>query len=151
MLGFEYFLEIVVKPTSNELIARAYDDDDKDDDYEADEEDGQVNVHVTAFGDHAQNTGITAFFALCTTCCTRMWSKTRCHKHPSTATATGATALLLAVNHVVINPPPPPHPPPGTKAKRRLGARIATTTTTTTCYYSLPRGGSVAAAATWAR
>ena len=51
----------------------------------------------------------TAFFALCTTCCARTWSKTRCHKHPSTATATGATALLLAVNHVVISPPPPPH------------------------------------------
>ena len=57
------FLEIVVKPTSNELIARAYDDDDdKDDDYEDDEEDGQVNVHVTAFGDHAQNTGIYSIF-----------------------------------------------------------------------------------------
>ena len=55
----------------------------------------------------------TAFFALCTTCCTRMRSKTRCHKHPSAATATGATALLLAVNHVVISPPhPPPAPSP---------------------------------------
>ena len=54
----------------------------------------------------------TAFFALCTTCCTRMWSKTRCHKHPSTAT--GATALLFAVNHVVISPPPP-----GTLAKHQ--------------------------------
>ena len=52
----------------------------------------------------------TAFFAVCTTCCTRMWSKTCCHKHPSTATVTGATALLLAVNHVVISPPPH-HPP----------------------------------------
>ena len=62
-----------------------------------------------------------AFFALCTACCTRMWSKTRCHKHPSTAT--GATALLLAVNHVVISPHPPPPPttppPPGTLAKRQ--------------------------------
>ena len=59
-----------------------------------------------------------AFFALCTACCTRMWSKTRCHKHPSTAT--GATALLLAVNHVVISPhppPPPPPPPPGHPSK----------------------------------
>ena len=56
------------------------DDDDKDDDYEDDDEDGQVNddvvedgedhgyedgqvnVHVTAFGDHAQNTGIYSMF-----------------------------------------------------------------------------------------
>ena len=48
----------------------------------------------------------TAFFALCTTCCARTWSNTRCHKHPSTAAAIGATALLLAVNHVLISPPP---------------------------------------------
>ena len=62
----------------------------------------------------------TAFFALCTTCCTRMWSKTRCHKHPSTAT--GATALLFAVNHVVISPPPPGHPSktPKNTEKQRL-------------------------------
>ena len=39
------------------------------------------NVHVTAFGDHAQNTGIHRSLALCTTYCTRMWSKTSCHKH----------------------------------------------------------------------
>ena len=39
------------------------------------------NVHVTAFGDHAQNTGIHSTFALCTTYCARMWSKTSCHKH----------------------------------------------------------------------
>ena len=85
-------------------------EDGEDDGYEDDDEDGQVNVHVTAFGDHAQNTGIYSIFALCTTCCARMWSKTHCHKHPSTATATGATALLLAVNHVVITPTPPTPP-----------------------------------------
>ena len=86
MLGFLYFLEIVVKPTSNELIARAYDDDDdKDEDYEDDEEDGQVNVHVTAFGDHAQNTGIYSLFC--------------------------SLNKQLPVNHVVIILPPPTHPP----------------------------------------
>ena len=98
MLGFfVFFLEIVVKPTSNELIARAYDDDDdKDDDYEDDEEDGQVNVHVTAFGDHAQNTGIYSRFC--------------------------SLNKQLAVNHVVIIPPPPTHPPPGHNCKTTKNA-----------------------------
>ena len=93
MLGFSIFLEIVVKPTSNELIARAYDydDDDKDDDYEDDEEDGQVNVHVTAFGDHAQNTGIYSIF---------------CSLYNS-----------LRSTMSLFPPSPPTHPPPGTTAK----------------------------------
>ena len=90
MLGFESFLGIVVKPTSQKkLLTWVYydaedgqDDDDKDDDYEdddedgqvnddvedgeddgyEDDEDGQVNVHVTTFGGHAQNTGIYSIF-----------------------------------------------------------------------------------------
>ena len=116
---FSIFLEIVVKPTSNELIARAYDnDDDKDDDYEDDEEDGQVKVHITAFGDHAHLQHFLLF------------------------------VQQLAVNHVVIthpHPPTPTHPPAQQQNAqnapkrrktevntRRLEARLATTTTTTT-------------------
>ena len=38
------------------------------------------NIHVTAFGDHVQNTGIRLLLG--TTYCARMWSKTHCHKHP---------------------------------------------------------------------
>ena len=37
-------------------------DDGEDDGYEDDDEYGQVNLHVTAFGDHAQNTGIYSIF-----------------------------------------------------------------------------------------
>ena len=37
-------------------------EDGEDDGYEDDDEDGQVNVPVTAFGDHAQNTGIYSIF-----------------------------------------------------------------------------------------
>ena len=37
-------------------------EDSEDDGYEDDDEDGQDNVHVTAFGDHAQNTGIYSMF-----------------------------------------------------------------------------------------
>ena len=76
-----------------------------------------------------------------TLCCARTWSKTRCHKHPSTATATGATALLLAVNHVLISPPRNPPPPAAQQQNaqkrrktevntRRLGARLATSSAT---------------------
>ena len=47
---------------------------------------GGINtVHVTAVGDHAQmpkTLVLTAALPLCTTYCARMWSNTRCHKHP---------------------------------------------------------------------
>ena len=83
MPGFSESLEIVVKPSSKKLITWVYEDDDYDKDdedgqvnddvedgedagYEDDDEDGQVNVHVTAFGDHAQNTGIYSIF--CSLC-----------------------------------------------------------------------------------
>ena len=100
-------------------------EDGEDDGYEDDDEDGQVSVHVTAFGDHAQNTGIySIFFALCTTCCARMWSKTHCHKHPNTAMLLLPALLRYCLRSTMslLAPPPfpnPPNPPPpGTLAKR---------------------------------
>ena len=46
------------------------------------------NIHVTAFGIMPKTLIIILQHlcsALCTTHCARMWSKTRCHKHPCTA------------------------------------------------------------------
>ena len=50
-----------------------------------------VVASTHAFGDHAQNRGISSVLPLCTTYCARMWNKTRCHKHIKHVPASAAS------------------------------------------------------------